>query len=106
MKNANERDENLGMSRPIARRDFIHASLLTSLGLMLPYSCINEPEASEFNSCAYPPLKTGMRGAHDGSYEVAHALVVMFIGLIILLSLLGMRRLAVGTQATLRPKVA
>lgn len=74
MKNANERDENLGMSRPIARRDFIHASLLTSLGLLLPYSCTNEPEVSEFNSCTYPPLKTGMRGAHDGSYEVAHAL--------------------------------
>lgn len=67
-------DEQLGMNKGIARRDFIQATVLTSLGLMLPTSCDFGSKDNESPTNDYPPLKTGMRGSHDGSYETAHAL--------------------------------
>lgn len=74
MKKAKKTDEQLGMSQPITRRDFVHATALSSLGLMLPFPSIGEDQFDAQNSSEYPPLKTGMRGSHDGSYEIAHAL--------------------------------
>ncbi len=67
-------DEQLGMNKGIARRDFLQATVLTSLGLMLPTSCDFGSKDNESPTNDYPPLKTGMRGSHDGSYETAHAL--------------------------------
>lgn len=67
-------DEQLGMGKNIARRDFIQATVFTSLGLMLPTSCIINSNEKELPKNYYPPIKTGMRGSHDGSYETAHAL--------------------------------
>lgn len=69
-------DLELGMQRRISRRDFIHGAGLAALGLMLPTGCkttrdgdIAIPVAAD-----YPPAKTGMRGSHPGSFEIAHAL--------------------------------
>lgn len=67
-------DEQLGMNKGIARRDFIQATLLTSIGLMLPTACQFATKENELSPSSYPPLKTGMRGSHEGSYETAHAL--------------------------------
>lgn len=67
-------DKQLGMNKGIARRDFIQATVLTSLGLMLPTSCVFTSTKNEATINYYPPLKTGMRGSHDGSYETSHAL--------------------------------
>jgi spermidine dehydrogenase len=76
------RDGELGMQRQITRRDFLNgvsfavgASLLAvnplwSEAFGLPQS----PFAPEKDPNYYPPAKTGMRGSHDGSWEVAHAL--------------------------------
>ncbi|MCH1551358.1 MAG: FAD-dependent oxidoreductase, partial [Pseudomonadales bacterium] len=33
-----------------------------------------KPSGVEFVDAKYPPTLTGMRGSHEGSYEVAHAL--------------------------------
>lgn len=62
------------MGRNITRRDFIYdvglSSLgLSSLGLMLPSAAWG----NEQGGC-YPPTRTGLRGSHPGSFEVAHAL--------------------------------
>ena len=62
------------MSRSITRRDFVHASALTSLALMLPFTTLGKDQINSQIDTEYPPLKTGMRGSHDGSFEVAHAL--------------------------------
>ena len=69
-------DKELGMFGKIDRRDFIQATVIASLGLMIPTSCMTDTETLTFNSTPsdYPPTKTGMRGAHKGSYENAHAL--------------------------------
>ena len=68
-------DQKLGMDRPISRRDFINgvgvaagASLLPACGKTGDYKA-NSPRPY------YPPAATGMRGAHPGSFETAHALV-------------------------------
>lgn len=74
MSRTKKSDEQLGMGQSIARRDFIHATVLTSLGLMLPFASQASSDESQQFTADYPPLKTGMRGAHDGSYETAHAL--------------------------------
>lgn len=66
-------DEQLGMHQNIPRRDFLQGTALASLGLLLPTSCVF-PENKNESPEDYPPLKTGMRGSHDGSYEIAHAL--------------------------------
>jgi spermidine dehydrogenase len=75
-------DRELGMNRPIARRDFLNGAALAlggSLALSgnvwaevfgLPVS----PVDAEKDPGYYPPAKTGLRGSHDGSWEVAHSL--------------------------------
>ena len=63
------------MRRRIRRRDFVNgaaasigASLFPTLG---GQNMVAVPEASPDY---YPPARTGMRGSHEGSFEVAHAL--------------------------------
>ncbi len=61
------------MGRPISRRDFIHDLSLVSLGLALPELAL--AGGAETAPGSYPPTRTGLRGSHPGSYEVAHRLV-------------------------------
>ncbi len=72
----------LGMDRNITRRDFLNgvriavgASLLPSAGTLSPLFAQEAAYAPEKQQGYYPPAKTGMRGAHDGSWEVAHSAV-------------------------------
>ncbi len=72
-------DRELGMGRAISRRDFVQgssvalaAALATRLGAANPGTAggVAGVQAPAY----YPPTRTGMRGSHPGSYEVAHAL--------------------------------
>jgi spermidine dehydrogenase len=75
-------DRELGMQEKITRRDFLNgvsvavgASLLAVNPLWLEaFGVPQSPFAPEKDPGYYPPAKTGMRGSHDGSWEVAHAL--------------------------------
>jgi spermidine dehydrogenase len=68
-----KRDRLLGMDRDISRRDFL-GGVSVAIGASLLPGCENR---SDVNPTApyYPPAATGMRGAHPGSFEVAHAAV-------------------------------
>jgi spermidine dehydrogenase len=75
MSRSNDRE--LGMHRDITRRDFV-----TGVGVAIGGSLIapgwlaaqqRVPDAYGMQEY-YPPARTGMRGSHAGSFEVAHAL--------------------------------
>jgi spermidine dehydrogenase len=75
-----EHDRALGLGREITRRDFLNgcaltvgASLLASSPAWLEAMAVSQ-DAPEKDPSYYPPAKTGMRGSHDGSWEVAHAM--------------------------------
>ena len=65
-------DRELGMDRSISRRDFLNGIAIGAGAALLGSG--NAHAATQDQSGYYPPLLTGMRGSHDGSYEVAHAL--------------------------------
>ena len=80
------RDRLLGMDQPITRRDFLNGIaigataaasgplLAASLsGPALP-GAAQLPAAAQDTAGYYPPLLTGLRGNHPGSFEDAHAL--------------------------------
>ncbi len=71
------RDRELGMHCPITRRDFLNGAAI-GLGGLLGSSSLLAIETGEIEaqnqSGYYPPALTGMRGSHDGSFEVAHLL--------------------------------
>ena len=77
-----KRDCELGMQQEITRRDFLNGvsiavgtSLLAANPLWVEaFGIPQSPFAPEKDPSYYPPAKTGMRGSHDGSWEVAHAL--------------------------------
>jgi spermidine dehydrogenase len=64
------------MKDKITRRDFLNgAALSVAATALAPYSSFaisTSVNGKEY----YPPLLTGMRGSHKGSFEVAHALVM------------------------------
>ena len=67
------------MAVRITRRDFLNGVAVgADAGLFGPVQLFaqNEPAAAtpEAASVYYPPTRTGMRGSHEGSFEVAHAL--------------------------------
>lgn len=75
------------MDRDITRRDFLHDSTLAALGLTLPLPALAEPAAAIETAALggsgervagryYPPIKTGLRGAHPGTQAVPHALAL------------------------------
>lgn len=69
-------DKDLGMSVPITRRDFVHGVAgLASIGF-LPESFADPllNDSARPSESSYPPLRTGLRGQHPGSFEAAHAL--------------------------------
>jgi spermidine dehydrogenase len=75
-------DRELGMGREITRRDFLNGigiavgtSLVAANSTWLhAFGIPQSPFAPEKDPGYYPPAKTGMRGSHDGSWEVAHEL--------------------------------
>jgi spermidine dehydrogenase len=71
-------DRNLGEDRRMPRRDFIQGALVgaaTALtGPLLAAYASEAPAAAQDQAGYYPPLLTGMRGSHPGSFENAHAL--------------------------------
>src|SRR5436190_15051262 len=68
-------DKELGMDRGITRRDFLNGIAIAIGGALLPG--IDAEALAQFAQDApgyYPPALTGMRGSHDGSFDVSHAL--------------------------------
>jgi spermidine dehydrogenase len=64
------------MRDKITRRDFLNgAALSVAATALAPYSSLSIGSTANGN-LYYPPLLTGMRGSHKGSFEVAHALVM------------------------------
>src|ERR1700691_3218680 len=80
--NSKDRDRELGMWRDITRRDFLNgvsvavgSSLLGANSTWLEaFGGTQSPFAPEKDPGYNPPAKTGLRGSHDGSWEVAHEL--------------------------------
>jgi spermidine dehydrogenase len=73
----NARDRELGMRRRIPRRDFLNGMAIAVAGSVVdprPLLALGLAEASPQSQIDYPPAKTGLRGSHEGSYEVFHAL--------------------------------
>jgi spermidine dehydrogenase len=77
-----DKERELGMDRPIRRRDFLNGMAVAIGGsLTAPgsfwarvFDDSTAAYAPEKQPGYYPPAKTGMRGSHDGSWEVAHAM--------------------------------
>ncbi len=70
-------EKDLGMDRPITRRDFLNGVALTVGSSLIPPAALalgDTPYAPENVDGYYPPALTGMRGNHDGSYTYAHKL--------------------------------
>lgn len=70
-------DRELGMDRAIPRRDFLNGAAMAIGTAILPAglrqlgSAAGEPQ----NRPGYnPPVSTGLRGSHLGSFEIAHSL--------------------------------
>ena len=73
------RDRQLGMDRSMTRRDFLNGVALGVGGVVAGAwgAGLDNEAAAQFAQDAagyYPPALTGMRGSHDGSFEVSHAL--------------------------------
>jgi len=67
-------DRPLGMDRQITRRDVIHGIGALGASFAIPGYMLGCAPNSSGDSVYYPPSMTGLRGNHDGSFEVAHAL--------------------------------
>ncbi|MDH3401930.1 MAG: NAD(P)/FAD-dependent oxidoreductase, partial [Chromatiales bacterium] len=69
-------DKELGMGMPISRRDFINGIGASVAGGLLPGTGLANGDAAgaaQDKRGYYPPTLTGLRGNHEGSFEVAHA---------------------------------
>ncbi len=78
-RNSFERES--GMGRAITRRDFLDgvsiavgASMVAGCPWVNAFGLADSPFDAQKETGYYPPAKTGMRGSHDGSWEVAHDL--------------------------------
>ncbi len=70
-------DRYLGMDRPITRRDFMNGAAMVIGAAMLPQPSVfgaNSSSEPQNQSGYDPPVKTGLRGSHPGSFEIAHSL--------------------------------
>src|SRR3984957_8586203 len=72
-------DKELGMDRRITRRDFMNGAAMTIGASLAPGSSLfaqaGPPAQEAQNRAGYdPPSLHGMRGSHEGSYQVAHSL--------------------------------
>jgi spermidine dehydrogenase len=69
-------DKELGMDRSISRRDFLNgAAAVTTVSALPGGAFASSNETAEAAAVGYPPGRTGPRGSHPGSYEVAHQLL-------------------------------
>ncbi|MGB5247510.1 MAG: FAD/NAD(P)-binding protein [Woeseia sp.] len=69
-------DKELGLKRAIDRRQFCQGTAVGLLANLLPYATEAAFHGSpEISGNYYPPAALGLRGAHPGSFEVAHGLV-------------------------------
>jgi spermidine dehydrogenase len=84
-KDPRSQDRELGMDRPITRRDFLNGIAIGATAAAsgplfaapAPGAATGTaplPAAAQDVPGYYPPLLTGMRGSHPGSFEDAHAL--------------------------------
>ena len=71
----NSRNRRLDMDRAISRRDFLNGVGVAIGASLLPACSRTSESVIEIPSAYYPPAETGMRGAHAGSFEAAHAAV-------------------------------
>jgi len=79
MKDARDRD--LGMDRPITRRDFLNGVAI-GLGGLAASACLSgcvghgalDSISAPDTAASYPPAGTKLRGDHDGCFESAHGL--------------------------------
>ena len=66
------------MDRPISRRDFLNGVAVVTAGALVPGRAraggAGFFEGGVGANGSYPPLRTGLRGSHPGSFEVAHQL--------------------------------
>jgi spermidine dehydrogenase len=64
------------MNAPITRRDLLHGAAAAGLAAALPgLDAVASVASTRIPAAAdYPPVRTGMRGSHPGSFEAAHAL--------------------------------
>ena len=78
-----ERDRKLGLYGSITRRDFISGASVALSGSLLgcpwaetaaPLNGVEPRDGGKAGVAPYPPTRTGLRGNHEGSYEVAHQL--------------------------------
>lgn len=66
------------MDQAISRRDILHGIGALTAAAMLPATGIvssvlaSADSSSTLIPCKYPPALTGLRGNHEGSYEVSH----------------------------------
>ncbi|MEM8500239.1 MAG: FAD/NAD(P)-binding protein [Pseudomonadota bacterium] len=67
-------DKLLGMNRDISRRDFVNGIASVAAVSAMPAYANTGTVRSKSRAGYYPPAKTGLRGSHEGSYEVAHEL--------------------------------
>jgi spermidine dehydrogenase len=64
------------MNRPITRRDFLNGVALTVGAAIVPspiFAAFDTPSELQNSGDYYPPARTGLRGSHVGSFEVAHS---------------------------------
>ena len=74
-----ERDRELGMLCPIARRDFLNGVAIgvgtaAAEALLPSLAWAGDGAAPQDKPGYYPPALTGLRGSHRGSFEAAHYL--------------------------------
>ncbi|MEM9386537.1 MAG: NAD(P)-binding protein [Pseudomonadota bacterium] len=62
------------MKRQVTRRDFLNGIAVGVGASMVPEGLARAMDPHLAFSEDYPPAKVGLRGSHEGSYEVAHSL--------------------------------
>src|SRR5665213_2603953 len=68
-------DRDLGMDRDIDRRDFLNGVAVSAAALTAAAADAQAADAAAQDQAGYyPPERTGMRGSHPGSFEIAHEL--------------------------------
>jgi spermidine dehydrogenase len=70
-------DHELGMDRAIPRRDFLNGAAMTIGAALLPGGRVTDDakvDETQNHSGYNPPVSTGLRGSHPGSFEIAHSL--------------------------------
>src|ERR1700761_1508711 len=76
-------DKELGMDRKISRRDFMNGAAMAIGAAIMPSMNVfaqaatqpsSQTQEAQNRSGYDPPALHGMRGSHDGSFQVAHSL--------------------------------